>query len=96
MSRDDIAAIVTAIGDLVRMIQETDPADKAEIYARLGLTLTYQPERRLVEATVKPGPDMRKGFVSEAHQHQKPMSRDSRVRAEQRWCSMTPLTSCHG
>ena len=42
------------------------PADKADIYAQLNLTLTYQPGQRLVEATVKPGLNMRKGFVSEA------------------------------
>ena len=62
MSRDDIAAIVAALAEVVR---EADPADKADIYAQLNLTLTYQPGQRLVEATVKPGLDMRKGFVSE-------------------------------
>lgn len=54
------------------MVCEADPADKADIYAQLNLTLTYQPGQRLVEATVKPGLNMRKGFVSEGRLHQKP------------------------
>jgi DNA invertase Pin-like site-specific DNA recombinase len=65
MNRDDIAAIVAALSDLARVVQDAEPADKAEIYTQLGLLLTYQPERRLVEATIKPGLNMRKGFVSE-------------------------------
>lgn len=65
MSRDHIAAIVAALADLAQVVREADPADKADIYAQLNLTLTYQPGQRLVEATVKPGLDMRKGSVSE-------------------------------
>jgi hypothetical protein len=65
LSRDDLEAIVAAFADIARVVREADPADKAELYAQLKLTLTYQPGRRLVEATVKPGLDMRKGFVSE-------------------------------
>ena len=42
MSRDDIAAIVAAIADLARVVSDADPADKADIYAQLGLSLTYQ------------------------------------------------------
>ncbi len=47
------------------MVREADPADKADLYAQLNLTLTYQPDQRLVEATVKPGFNMRKGFPFE-------------------------------
>ena len=63
LSRDDIAAIVAAFADLAQVVREADPADKADLYAQLKLTLTYQPDQRLVEATVKPELDMRKGFV---------------------------------
>jgi site-specific DNA recombinase len=66
MSRDDIAAIVAALGELATVVREADPADKADIYAKLKLTLTYQPEERLVKASIKPGLNVRKGFVSEA------------------------------
>jgi site-specific DNA recombinase len=71
MTRDDIAAIVAALGDLVQIIREADPADKADLYTQLGLTMTYRPQKRLVEATVTPSPHMCKGFVSEGRAHQK-------------------------
>ena len=54
MSWDDIAAIVSALGELATVVREADPADKADIYAKLKLTLTYQPEERIVEASIKP------------------------------------------
>lgn len=84
MTRDDIAAIVAALGDLARVVRDADPADKAEIYTQLGLTLTYQPGRRLVEATIQPDLSMRKGSVSEGRLHQKANMAtppDQRVRA---------------
>jgi hypothetical protein len=65
MSRDEIEAIVTALGDLARVAQEAEPKDKADIYAKLRLTLTYQPGEKLVQATIKPALNMCKGFVSE-------------------------------
>lgn len=43
MTRDDIAAIMAALGDLVRIIRDADPADKADLYAQLDLTTTYRP-----------------------------------------------------
>jgi hypothetical protein len=36
MTRDEIAPIVTAVGDLVQIIRDADPADKADLYAQLG------------------------------------------------------------
>ena len=71
ISRDEIAAIVAALGDLARVVSEADPADKSEIYTQLGLMLTYQPGKRLVEATIRPGQNMRKEVVSEDCLHQK-------------------------
>jgi site-specific DNA recombinase len=47
MTRDEIEAVVTALGALARVVQAADPADKADIYAKLRLTLTYQPEEKL-------------------------------------------------
>src|SRR5262249_2844596 len=49
MTPDDIAGIVSAFSDLTRVVRDAEPEDKAEIYAKLGLTLTYQPGRRLVQ-----------------------------------------------
>jgi hypothetical protein len=65
MSRDEIEAVVAAFGDLSRVVQGAEPADKADIYAKLRLTLTYEPKEREVKAIMKPGLDMRKGFVFE-------------------------------
>jgi site-specific DNA recombinase len=65
MSRDEIEAIVTAFAELARVVQQADPEDKADIYAKLRLTLIYEPEEKLVQATIQPGLNMRKGFVSE-------------------------------
>jgi site-specific DNA recombinase len=64
MSRDEIEAVVTALGDLARVAQEADPGDKADIYAKLRLTLTYQPGEKLVQATIKPGLNMCKGYLN--------------------------------
>jgi hypothetical protein len=70
MSRDEIEAVVTALDDLARVVQGADPKDKADIYAKLRLTLTYQPEEKLVQVTIKPALNMCKGFVSEEGVHQ--------------------------
>ena len=66
LNRDDIVASVAALGDLVQVVRNADPADKADIYTQLGMALTYRPESRLVEATVRPPAHMCKEFVSEA------------------------------
>jgi site-specific DNA recombinase len=50
MTRDQIATIVTALGDILAVLRDADPADKAEIYSQLGLRLTYQPGQRIVRA----------------------------------------------
>jgi site-specific DNA recombinase len=44
MSRDKIARMVAALGDLVAVLRQADPADKAEVYRQLGIRLTYYPE----------------------------------------------------
>ena len=36
MTRDELAALVAALGDLVQVIRDADPADKADLYAQLG------------------------------------------------------------
>lgn len=39
MTRGEIATLVQAIGDLMQVIKDADPSDKAEIYGQLSLTL---------------------------------------------------------
>ena len=48
MTRAETTSLVQAIGDVMRMIEDADPADKAEIYSQLGLTPTYRPNLRVV------------------------------------------------
>jgi site-specific DNA recombinase len=43
MSREEISSVVSALSDLLAVLQAADPADKAEIYTQLGLRLTYRP-----------------------------------------------------
>jgi hypothetical protein len=44
MTTDEITAIVNGLADLLLVLREAEPADKTEIYSRLGLRLTYQPD----------------------------------------------------
>jgi len=54
MTRDEITSLVQAIGDVMQAIKDADPADKAEIYSQLGLTLTYHPNEKRVVAEARP------------------------------------------
>ncbi|MGC4850633.1 hypothetical protein ACLQ3F_25660 [Micromonospora sp. DT15] len=36
MSRAEITALVTALGDIATVLRDADPADKAEVYRQLG------------------------------------------------------------
>jgi hypothetical protein len=48
MSREEIADLVRRLGEVVDVLREADPADRAEVYQRLGLRLTYHPDQRKV------------------------------------------------
>ena len=50
MTREQIASVVTALGDILAVLADADPAGKAEIFGQLGLQLTYRPGRRIVQA----------------------------------------------
>ncbi|WFE53164.1 hypothetical protein [Micromonospora sp. WMMD1155] len=52
MSRAEITALVTALGDITTVLRDADPADKAEVYRQLGLRLNYQAETQTVRAAV--------------------------------------------
>jgi hypothetical protein len=43
MSREEITAMVNVIADKMTVLRHADPADKAALYAQLGLRLTYDP-----------------------------------------------------
>jgi site-specific DNA recombinase len=50
MSQTEIANLVQALGDIVTVLHDADPADKAEVYRQLGLRLTYHTETQTVRA----------------------------------------------
>jgi hypothetical protein len=54
MTRDEITSLVAALGDAMQVLKDADPADKAEIYSQLGLTLTYHPDEKRVVAEARP------------------------------------------
>ncbi|MBB4934742.1 hypothetical protein F4561_005636 [Lipingzhangella halophila] len=53
-----IARMVHELGDIVRVLNEADPNDKAELYQQLGLKLTYEPDEQEVEAEVALSPQL--------------------------------------
>jgi site-specific DNA recombinase len=61
MTTEEITAMVSAITDIVRMLSNAAPADKAELYAQLGLRLTYNPGLRIVTARAEVGRTCTKG-----------------------------------
>jgi site-specific DNA recombinase len=56
MTERDIKAVVDKLADIARVLTEADPDDKSEIFRQLGLKLTYQPGRRIMEARIEPAP----------------------------------------
>ena len=43
MTKDQVKALVAALRDIVDVLTDAEPADKAELYEELGVTLTYNP-----------------------------------------------------
>jgi hypothetical protein len=58
MSETDIAALIDELAHHVEAIATADPETKADLYARLGLHLTYDPTQQTVraEARLSPAP----------------------------------------
>jgi site-specific DNA recombinase len=52
MTEDQIGEIVEGLGGLLGLLRGADPADRAEVYARIGLRLTYRPGPETVIAEV--------------------------------------------
>jgi len=61
MTADETHGIVTALGNILAILRDADPADKAKIYADVGLRLTYEPGRNKVIAEAAPAAIMYKG-----------------------------------
>jgi len=52
LSADEIEAMATLLGGLMRTLQNASPTDRAAVYAQLGLRLTYEPRSNQVRAEV--------------------------------------------
>ncbi|MEU6718683.1 recombinase family protein [Nonomuraea sp. NPDC046802] len=65
----EIRSMIEEIGYLVRLIGEADSGDKAELYMRLGLKLTYYPEKQYLEARIEPEPSRRHSVCFRARLH---------------------------
>ena len=59
MTGDQLDAIAKALNDLLGVLRNADPHDRAELYSRLGLRMTYQPGPETVIAEVVTPADLR-------------------------------------
>ncbi len=50
VSREEIVRLIDSLGDMVQTIRAARPSEKAEVYSRLDLTLTYDPANSTVVA----------------------------------------------
>jgi hypothetical protein len=63
MSADEIRELVASLGNLVEVLHRADPADKAAVYQRLGLKLTYDREAHPLGVASRPNVSRLMGFV---------------------------------
>jgi len=54
LTTDEIRHIVAALGNIMDVLREAEPADKGLIYRELGLRLIYKPTARTVSAQATP------------------------------------------
>ncbi|MER6356162.1 hypothetical protein ABT186_31170 [Streptomyces sp. NPDC001634] len=86
MTRDEITRLVHSISDLAAVIRQDEPEDKAEIYLRLGLQLTYTAGQQTVRAEIAPDPNDRRN-------KQSPRSQRDRGEMVGGWCPRGELTA---
>ena len=56
LSREQIASLVAQMSDLATLLHQADPRDRAEVYARLNLRLTYHKDTNRVMVESRPDP----------------------------------------
>lgn len=44
LSSEQVKALVASLRDIVQVLADAEPADKAELYAQLGISLAYDPD----------------------------------------------------
>ncbi|GAA4617619.1 hypothetical protein [Saccharopolyspora hordei] len=55
LTEDDVNAMIDALGDVGRALDRADPHKLQELYERMGLEMTYDPEPRTLETAVTLG-----------------------------------------
>ena len=61
MTADEIDTLVRGLGSVLAVLRDADPLDKAEIYRKVGLRLTYQPGENKMIAEARPPAIMYEG-----------------------------------
>ena len=61
LTSSQVRALVDALRDIVTVLAEADPQDKADLYEELGVNLTYHPEGRVSVAMHPRGVNVRVG-----------------------------------
>jgi site-specific DNA recombinase len=89
MTDEEIMNLVTELGGIMEALKDADPADKAEIYRRIGLTLTYHPQEKRVAAEARPNSIMYVGTCPRTDYTKNPMASGDAVRRPRRYCMMT-------
>jgi site-specific DNA recombinase len=54
LGADDVRTLIESVGDVTEVLADADPKLKAEVYADLGLRLTYRPAENLVSVEAAP------------------------------------------
>ena len=73
LDREELAEMTRAIGDMVRVLTDADPARKARIYTGLGLRLTYHPDIKKVLVGQASAQGVGERIVSEGDLDRSPM-----------------------
>ena len=61
LTKAQVKALVGALRDIVGVLADADPADKAELYGELGVSLTYHADGRVAVEALPRGVDVRVG-----------------------------------
>lgn len=48
LTKDEVRALVASLHDMVAVLRDAHPADKAAVYAELGISMTYHPDGRVL------------------------------------------------
>lgn len=64
LTQQEITNLLTEAERIMEALEGADPADKAQVHSRLGVTLTYHPNEKRVAAEARPSSIMYVGACS--------------------------------